>query len=632
MYLTSPRRRRVFPHVVRAHARTSALRVRTILGATAISLALLYTFTFAPNASAAGTFIVDPSHPASSDFGPGDAAAPFRTLSAAVAAKSGPDVTILVRPAVYRERVIIGASGRPGHPYVLRADGPGVRIEGTEDFAFALLWAPFIGDVWLTTAATWRPVNVFADNLRLTPSTSAPSALAPGEFRWVSGVGLYMNAGGGNPAEHAVAVGARTHGFLIAGRSDVRIEGFEITRCESNGIEVLAGAHDVALENNTITLSGAGGISLESCYGIVVRGNKVSRSNHHGILLRLGVSGAVLTDNESFANAHQGEAWANGIYLSGSSGNVLLRNNVHHNQDTGIEIQSGSNDNRLRQNRSWSNGDHGFEHLFASGTLGINNVAWGNAHDGFSVEGSSTGTRLYNCIAAENGLGAQGYNLFVDSSSVAGFDADFHVSWKSDGTPPVKYNRVTYPTLAAFIASTGVGGHTSYGDPRFVDPASGDFHLLAGSPAIDAANSEVPYFNEFDAEGHGAADDPATANTGFGFTQFADRGAYEFAGVTLSVGGSPAVNAFNAFRVAPNPVRGSAMFSLDLAAAAEVEYSVFDVSGREVWGETRALTAGRSELRWALRNRSGASVPMGVYLARFSTSGRSETVRFVVMR
>ncbi len=632
MFLTSLRRRRVFPHVRRARARASAHRVRLLLTTLMSVVTLVWTLAGASRVHAAGTYIVDPSHPSSSDAGPGDSGTPFRTLSAAVTAQHGADVTIVVRPGVYREHISVPGSGTPGHPYVLRADGPGVLIEGAQDFSAAVLWAPFAGNVWLTPSVTWSPIQVFAAGVRLTPSSAAPAALAPGEFRWVSGSGLYVNAGGGNPAAQSVAVGARTFGFQLAGRSNVRIEGFEIAHCETKGVEVLAGSHSVQILNNVITHSGSGGIALESCYNIEVRGNRVSTSNHHGIQLRLGVTGSAIVDNESFANVHQGDAWANGIYLSDSPGNLLLRNSVHHNQDTGIEIQTGSHDNRLRQNLSWANGDHGFEHLFATGTLSVGNVAWGNAHDGFSVEGNATGTRLFNCISAENGPGAAGYNLYVDSSSVAGFEADYQVNWKSDGTPPVKYDRVTYPTLAAFIAATGVGVHTTSGDPRFVDPANGNFHLLAGSPAIDAANSDAPYFTEFDADGCGAADDPTVPNTGSGPIPYSDRGAFEFGSVSLAVGGSAPASAFRAFRVAPNPVRNSASFSLDLPAAGEVRCSVFDVSGREVWSESHAFATGRSELRWTLRDRAGMSVPTGVYLARISSLGSSQTLRFVVMR
>jgi hypothetical protein len=65
-------------------------------------------------------------------------------------------------------------------------------------------------------------------------------------------------------------------------------------------------------------------------------------------------------------------------------------------------------------------------------------------------------------------------------------------------------------------------------DPRFVDPAHGDFHLRAGSPAIDNANSSVSGWPSTDAEGNARVDDPGAPNTGPGPVTFADRGALEF--------------------------------------------------------------------------------------------------------
>ena len=73
------------------------------------------------------------------------------------------------------------------------------------------------------------------------------------------------------------------------------------------------------------------------------------------------------------------------------------------------------------------------------------------------------------------------------------------------------------------------GGHPGTGnidaDPLFVDLSSGDIHLSAGSPCIDAGtDDEAPLL---DYEGDARWDDPATPNTGVGAIDYIDIGADE---------------------------------------------------------------------------------------------------------
>jgi hypothetical protein len=77
-------------------------------------------------------------------------------------------------------------------------------------------------------------------------------------------------------------------------------------------------------------------------------------------------------------------------------------------------------------------------------------------------------------------------------------------------------------------------------DPRFVSPggadndpatwADNDYHLRAGSPAIDRADSSQTRFAPVDLEGVPLYDDPYTANAGTGPFAYADLGAYEYTG------------------------------------------------------------------------------------------------------
>ena len=63
-------------------------------------------------------------------------------------------------------------------------------------------------------------------------------------------------------------------------------------------------------------------------------------------------------------------------------------------------------------------------------------------------------------------------------------------------------------------------------DPLFKAPEIGDYHLTAGSPCIDAADST--YALPFDLERIMRFDDPDTPNSGTGLIKYVDIGAFEY--------------------------------------------------------------------------------------------------------
>ena len=601
-------------------------RTRLVL----VSALLAIAFSTTP-AWAEKLVYVDVMHPSASDSGPGTANAPYRTITEALLAHPDTGVTVVVRPGVYRERVAVPASGTKTNPVVIRAMG-NVVVDAAEDMSWPGWFTQLSGDVWVAPVVGVHPKQAFADGARLIESAqSDPALVEPGSFGWFPGVGLVANVGGGNPASHGLMVSLRSHGFLLQGRSHVVIDGFTIAHAGEKGIEVLGGT-GVKIRNNKISQSFSAGIALENCSGVLIQGNRVSDNNHHGIEFRAGVTGSLVERNESFANYHVGEAWATGIYLANSPGNTIQDNLVHENQDSGIEIQSGSNNCLVRQNVSWSNGDHGFALLYVTGTTLQNNSAWGNATEGFSVEGAATGTHLYNNISVNRALAPESYCLYVDASSLPGLDADYEIYWNIADLPPVKLGPTVHRTVLDMQTATGLGLHSFGADPRFVNPFAGDLHLRSDSPAIDAARTDLATWDETDAEQHWRIDMPATPNTGSGAVSFADRGAFEFQGVTLSVGDGGPMHTMRVQAAYPNPSRRGVTFTLELPVAARMELCVFDVLGREVWSEERDRPAGRSEVAWGLSDRSGARVPNGLYLARVNRGGESSAVSFVVMQ
>ncbi len=92
-------------------------------------------------------------------------------------------------------------------------------------------------------------------------------------------------------------------------------------------------------------------------------------------------------------------------------------------------------------------------------------------------------------------------------------------------------SQIIGPGVVAYSAVEGgwPGTGNTNADPQFVDPAGGDFHLLPGSPCIDAANNLfVPAGITTDLDGNPRfVDDPFIEDTGVGDPPIVDMGAYE---------------------------------------------------------------------------------------------------------
>lgn len=473
------------------------------------------------------TLWVNGADAACSDSGPGTDLAPYCSISAAVA-QAVPGTSVLVRPGVYREMITVPISGAAGSPLVIQGVGAPVVVDGSDDLGSPSLWTVASGSVYLAAVVTRSPVQVFVDGARLTPASGQPpGSLLSGSFSYVAGEGLYVNVGGGNPGLREIAVGSRLNGFRLAGKSWVTISGFVVTRTEDSGISLTRSSHNTTIQNNTVTFTGKRGIHVSASTNVRVASNVVSDCADHGIYFVSGVSASTIEDNESFRNARPASRAANGIQIYGSTGNLVQRNRLHDNQDSGVQISSASHNNLSLQNLSWSNGDHGYHHQASTGTRHIGDVAHGNASDGFALESGSTDTSLYDCIATDNGLTTGSYDLFVDTGSMAAFASDFNIIWNSVSQAPVRFGTSTYATLGAFATATGQDVRSIQSDPLFAAPETGDFSLRAGSPAIDSADSSVPGWPSADAHGISRIDVPDVPDSGEGPVLYADRGALE---------------------------------------------------------------------------------------------------------
>jgi len=334
----------------------------------------------------------------------------------------------------------------------------------------------------------------------------------------------------------SVTVSGQTNGFRVAGEQWVTIRGFKVLDTVSHGITVSNSSNIRILSND---VSGAGtqvagatgrGISIATTTSSVVSSNVTHNNSDAGIFVGIGATGNSVNRNRSYSNAQGFAQAAAGIDVRGASSTVLS-NVSYANEDSGINVWDGANGSRAANNLSVNNGDHGIDVKQSNNVKILSNTIYGNVATGVEVF-TSTGTSLANNILVDNGqnnVGDSG-NLLVDASSTATTSLNYDLFHLSNSSDPVMIDwaGVQYSTLAAFKSATGREPNGIQADPRFRSPATGDFQLLSGSPAIDSANSGVLGQPPTDLKDQVRVDDPSTPNTGAGPRLFDDRGAFEF--------------------------------------------------------------------------------------------------------
>jgi parallel beta-helix repeat protein len=334
----------------------------------------------------------------------------------------------------------------------------------------------------------------------------------------------------------SVTVGGRANGFRISGQSWVTIEGFSIAGTAGDGVSVSQSAHIDLLGNR---VSGAGvpvagstarGIRLSNVTDSRVEYNTIDHNSDFGIFLTNGSTADAVVGNRLSANARQFERAASGIRLYAAPDNTIASNVTFDNEDSGIELVSGSSSSLVVGNLSYRNGDHGIDVSRGIGERVVSNSIYKNVTAGINLEEGSTGGSLANNISVDNGVGSPRTrgNIRVSLNSLDGTNMDYDLVDVDPSYVNINWADGDYESLRTFTSKTGLEQHGIQANPVWESPDSGNFHLVSGSPAIDAADSSAPGATDSDADDNARVDDPTAPDAGAGPRTYDDRGAYEY--------------------------------------------------------------------------------------------------------
>jgi cysteine-rich repeat protein len=410
-------------------------------------------------------------------------------------AQAGDTVEVHEKPTPYFERLVFPRSGSAGGGSITLQAAAGEQpvLDGTG--------VPGEQSMILIDSKSWLKVVGFEiqNNLGVTDG-SGVRILGAGSHLEIRDNRIHDMRGQN-------AMGITVYATEASAISDLIIAGNEIYDCEPATSEALTlngnvdgfvisdnWVHDV----DNIGIDCIGGESdiqpddSKVCRNGVIRGNRVER-----------------------ARSSYGGGFAAGIYVDGGR-DLVIENNVVTACDVGMEIGAENatittrnvtvRNNVLSANDKAGLGFGGY----ASYTGRVRDCAFtGNTLYQNDTLGAGFGEiwiqYAEDNVVRNNVVYATGQNkLLVSEYGNVNTVLD-HNLWFTDGGAGAalfSWNATPYLGFAAYQAGTGQDASSLFADPLLVAPASGDVHLSAGSPAINAGDPEfTPAVGEVDLDG-----------------------------------------------------------------------------------------------------------------------------------
>ncbi len=380
----------------------------SLFGRSALSLAVLFSILI-PLSLQATTYYVSASRGSDDNSGRGQASA-WKSIAKVNRSSFKPgDIVLFKRGEKWREQLKVPSSGTAAGPITFASYGLGPEplILGSE---IVSSWGSYGGSIY-TSPVTWSCRQLFQDGRRLTLKASIDELAAGCWFQDPYSLVLYVvPLAEDSPASHVFEAAQREHGVFIYQKSYVKLKNLAIQHINDKGaIYVGLNSFGNKIESCKVSYTGGEGILLEDgAYGNQVSNNYVSYSlgpagtgqfySSCGIMARQGSHNNKISNNKSFSNH------GSGIFLANSFGNVVMKNKIYDNGSGGIDVNDvGSSDNQILNNAVYNNGlidtDEQGISFYNSGT---GNVARGNtvhhqhggANDGSGIAVDCTANKV----------------------------------------------------------------------------------------------------------------------------------------------------------------------------------------------------------------------------------------------
>jgi hypothetical protein len=395
--------------------------------------------------------------PTGDDDHPGNIAYPWRTIQKAANTLTAGD-TVYIRAGVYGEQVVPQNSGSAGQ-FITYAAYPGetATIDGSSVILPDDLAGLFhISNKSYIRVSGLRVVNAgpHANNAGILVNDSSYITVEQNStYNTVSsGIGVW---GGdhitidGNIVEHA-CTDIWQECLTLASTDVFEIKNNEVFDCQEEGIDVKDNASNGQVYNNHVHDVGAIGIYIDAW----------DRHTH---------------DIAVFQNRIHHVSEYNGIALASEMGglleNIAIHNNVvYQNHYVGLDVSvndSGSPD-----------GTHPMHNLYI-----VNNTFYDNGRDAWGGGILVDNPDAQNVVIRNNICSQNFYFQILVNPAV-----------------PAQTLTVDHNLIDGYQGTEGeiYGDAPVTGDPRFVSPSGGDFHLRTDSPAIDAGSAVDAPAEDFD--------------------------------------------------------------------------------------------------------------------------------------